>query len=226
MKSPNEVATEVEHLDNMARERNEPGPAREAIALLDELAGRQSKHGRWVTMSWALRLRMTWEPTAPSTEVFFLDFVRQVEAAEHANIVERKIAVRSIRSSLRGPQTEAMKRWRDANDVTITGDDLESAYPGTIPAHAETLNAESMDAESVDAEVIPIESAKKPKFRIANDALSDLLKAAHAKNAKAYRAAAQELAAMAERNAVLPTAFTVAQRFTEDVEDTWHPVKT
>ena len=111
MKSSNEVRTEVEHLDNLARETNDVSYGRAAIALLDELSQRQTGEMRWSTLSFALRLRLSWTPDDPAIDSFFTRFVREVEEAPHANIVEKKLARRKIHGALHGALTVAMKDW-------------------------------------------------------------------------------------------------------------------
>ena len=73
------------------------------------------------------------------------------------------------------------------------------------------------------AQVIPFPSTQRCTVKTANDVLAALLQAAEAKDVPAYKVAAKELWDLAEKGERLPTAFTVAQQFTESVEDNFHP---
>lgn len=130
MKSANETLTEVEHLDNLARETKDVAHGVAAIALLDELSERQQGPARWSTMSFALRLRLTWTPTDAAVEAYFQRFAREVEAAPHRDVVQAKVARGKILSALKSAPaatTEAMRRWQETTDCRITPEDVAAS---------------------------------------------------------------------------------------------------
>ena len=128
MKSANEVLTEVEHLDNLARASNDVAHGKAAIALLDELSERQKGASRWSTMAFALRLRLAWIPEDPALDSFFERFVRDVEEGPHADVVQRKVARSKIFGAMKDApkRTATMNAWIDTTDWRVTQAELKA----------------------------------------------------------------------------------------------------